>query len=253
MREPAVVSSPRVQRMSLRAIGTPCEPAAALASKRRPRPAPPRRAFAGSRAAHRRPLDRAPVGLGQLEAGDLTGVEQLDAAFSSQAERVALVMTSAAPGRCRPGRRGVGEHLVPRPAAAPCRAASRSRCPSACAVGGTPAQVEPTTAPRRARGSPDSCSTCAPPRRRSATAGEPGNVQHVVGGDRHRWSRIADASGAGSRAPAPRRQRPLRDPGRRQPSRGRRWPAAPCCPGLPRTRPAGPRSGSCSPRPAISL
>ena len=187
MREPAVVSSPFVQRMSLSAIGTPSSPERPSRS----------RASASARAAlaaraqegvERRILAVDPVEVGrhELAAAHLTGVEQLDAPLGRE------------PGRCRSCRGRHPEAAVRRVRGAPQSTSSRGQdgrdrsartlfeMSSACAVGSTSPRSSfesSCTWPRIV----ESCSRIAPDLVRvQPQARQPGDVEDVGVGDRHR-------------------------------------------------------------------
>ena len=163
IREPAVVSSPRVQRMSLSAIGTPCSPVRPSASSRSASASASVGADAeeGVQAAVQ-PLDPVEVGLGQLAARELARVEQLDAALGGQAERVDHSCAPPVGGTrnipsCTAG--ASRQHLVTRPRRP--RLVETRHVLHLQRMGRRrhAGQVELTRARRRGRGSP----TAAPP------------------------------------------------------------------------------------------
>ena len=206
MREPAVVSSPFVQRMSLSAIGTPCRPVRPSRSKRvgLGQGGLAARAQEGVDAAVGR-IDAVEVGGDELAAGELARVEQLrrTAPPSGRASR------SCVGGTRKPPSAGSGAFRSTSARGHDGRAASgrtwfvRS---SACAVGSTPARSSAESSctwPMIV----ESCSVI----RADLVVGQAqprqaGNVQHVVGRDRHRPRRIVKRRGVsvgGSSAAAP--------------------------------------------------
>ena len=238
MREPAVVSSPRVQRMSLSAIGTPCSPlrpsrssASASAS------ATP---GAGAQEACRSPsspLDPVEVGLGQLAAGHLAA-RRAARRSARPSGRASSIMRRAAPGTRRPARPG-----------APPSTSSRGHEGRGSSGRVTFDQLERVRRRWHARQvellqrvdvAEDAGQLLRPSGSTSSSLSAAGRAAPRAARRRRR-----SPSGEGYRRPvaAPEPIGSAARPRRGVRRRGRRSPAGPCCPARPRTRPAGPRPG----------